>query len=96
MPQQESVMPTFEKGKFLGYETSEFEKTIDFYICSQSDVLVPSIPDLFYTNVAGMRIASGKKKIFVPDEKARPSASFSDYISPYVSKKSHFAYSCFC
>lgn len=92
--QQESVMPEAMKGKFL---SSEFEKVIDFYICSQSDVFVPSsISGLLYTNVAGMRIASGKNQILVPNEIASPSASASEYMSPYVSQKSHFAYSCFC
>lgn len=85
-----------KKGKFLRSKSSEFEKVIDFYICSQSEVFVPSIPGLFYANVAGMRILSGKNQILVPAEIAGPSASASDYISSYESQKNHFAYACFC
>ncbi|KAE9604712.1 hypothetical protein Lalb_Chr11g0074681 [Lupinus albus] len=91
--QQEILMPEAMKGKFLN---SEFEKLIDFYISSQSDVFVPSTPNIFYTNVAGVRIASGKNQILVPNEITNPSLSPSDFMSPYVSQKSHFAYSCFC
>ncbi|KAI4335338.1 hypothetical protein L6164_013992 [Bauhinia variegata] len=93
---KENVMPSAKKGKFLNSESSEFEKAIDFYICSQSDVFVPSAPGLWYENVAGVRIGSGKTQILVPDETESASASPSDYISPYVSQKNHFAYSCFC
>ncbi|KAK7273473.1 hypothetical protein RIF29_14523 [Crotalaria pallida] len=90
---KESVMPEAMKGKFL---SSEFENVIDFHISSQSDVFVPATLDLFYANVAGIRIASGKNQILVPNEITSPSASASDYMSPYVSQKNHFAYSCFC
>lgn len=96
MLQQENVMPAAKKGNFLGTESPEYEKVIDFYICSKSDIFVPSIPGLFYANVAGMRIASGKNQILVPGEIASPSASASHYMSPYVTQKSHFAYACFC
>ena len=89
-------MSASERGRFLDSKTSEFEKIIDFYVCSQSDIFVPSALDLFYTNVAGIRIASGKNQILVPDKKASPLASASNYMSPYVSQKRHFAYSCFC
>ncbi|KHN24633.1 hypothetical protein glysoja_032277 [Glycine soja] len=93
---KETVMAEDKKGKSLSSQSSEFEKVIDFYICSQSEVFVPSIPGLFYANVAGMRIVSGKNQILVPAEISSPSASASDYISPYVSQKNHFAYACFC
>ncbi|KAK7329118.1 hypothetical protein VNO77_23264 [Canavalia gladiata] len=93
---KESVMAEDRKGKFLSSENSEFEKVIDFYVCSQSEVFVPSIPGLFYANVVGMRIALGKNQILVPSEIASPSASAYDYISPYVSQHNHFAYACFC
>ena len=85
-----------KKGKFLRSKSSEFEKVSAFYICSKSEVFVPSIPGLFYANVAGMRILSGKNQILVPAEIAGPSASASDYISSYESQKNHFAYACFC
>lgn len=66
---KEGIMPAEKKAKFLSSESSEFEKAIDFYICSESDVFVPSISGLFYTNVVGKRIASGKSQILVPAQK---------------------------
>lgn len=89
-------MPVDKKGKFLDSDSSEFEKVIDFYVCSQSDVFVPAISGLFYSNVAGKRIATGKTEILVPANIKGDSASVADFISPYVSKKNHLAYSCFC
>ncbi|KAI4344482.1 hypothetical protein L6164_011703 [Bauhinia variegata] len=93
---EESVMPPAKKGKFLNSESSEIEKAIDFYICSHSDVIVASVPGLWYDNVFGVRIGFGKTQILVPDEIKSTSASPFDYISPYVSQRTHFAYSCFC
>ncbi|KAK4257756.1 hypothetical protein QN277_007302 [Acacia crassicarpa] len=78
---------------------SEYEKVIDFNICSESDVFVPSHDGLFYTNVVAMRIASGKNQILVPSHEIAANnlnAASDDFISPYVSHKTHFAYSCFC
>ncbi|GFZ11635.1 O-fucosyltransferase family protein [Actinidia rufa] len=92
---KESIMPVDKKGKYLNSESSEFEKVIDFYICSQSDVFVPAISGLFYANVAGKRIASGRTQILVPAT-VPGSASAADFSSHYVSKKNHLAYSCFC
>ncbi|KAM3267628.1 hypothetical protein P3S67_032046 [Capsicum chacoense] len=93
---KESIMPIDKKAKFLDNENSELEKVVDFYLCSRSDVFVPAISGLFYANVAGKRIASGKTQILVPADISGSSASSTDYISHYVSKKNHFAYSCFC
>lgn len=93
---KESIMPADKKAKFLKSEGSEYEKVIDFYTCSESDVFVPAISDLFYTNVAGKRISAGRTQILVPANIPQSSASASDFISPYVSKKNHLAYSCFC
>ncbi|KAI8529767.1 hypothetical protein RHMOL_Rhmol12G0250900 [Rhododendron molle] len=92
---KEGIMPEDKKAKYLNSETSEFEKAIDFYICSESDVFVPAISGLFYANVAGKRIASGRTQILVPAN-VPGSTSAADFISPYVSKKNHLAYSCFC
>lgn len=89
-------MPADKKPKFLNADASEFEKVIDFYISSRSDVFVPAISGLFYANVAGKRIASGKTQILVPANVAGSSAAVADFISHYVSKKNHLAYSCFC
>ncbi|KAF8392834.1 hypothetical protein HHK36_021073 [Tetracentron sinense] len=94
--QQEGILPGDKKAKFLNSGSNEFEKAIDFYICSQSDVFVPAISGLFYANVAGKRVASGRSQILVPAQIDGPSASASNFISPYVSKKNHMAYSCFC
>ncbi|GLT54291.1 hypothetical protein SLA2020_275020 [Shorea laevis] len=93
---KESIIPADKKAKFLDYEGSEYEKVIDFYICSQSDVFVPAISGLFYSNVAGKRIAAGRTQILVPANIPESSASASDFITHYVSKKNHLAYSCFC
>ncbi|CAN4100026.1 unnamed protein product [Withania somnifera] len=93
---KENIMPIDKKAKFLDSESSELEKVMDFYICSESDVFVPAISGLFYANVAGKRIASGKTQILVPVDIPGSSAALTDYISHYVSKKNHFAYSCFC
>lgn len=90
---KEGIMPADKKVKFL---SSEFEKVIDFHICSQSDIFVPAISGLFYANVAGRRIASANTQTLVPAQITTFSASATDYISPYIYKKNHFAYSCFC
>lgn len=91
---KEGIMPMEKKQKFLGSDTSEYEKVIDFYVSAESDVFVPAISGLFYANVAGKRIGSGKTQILVPDDSASTSAG--NYLSRYVSKKNHMAYSCFC
>lgn len=89
-------MPADQKAKFLNSKSSEYEKVIDFYLCSQSDVFVPAISGLFYSNVAGKRIALGKNQILVPATIREPTASASNFISSYITKKNHLAYSCFC
>ncbi len=89
-------MPADKKETFLDSEGSEYEKVIDFYICSQSDVFVPAISGLFYSNVVGKRIAAGRIQTLVPATIRESSASATDFITPYVSKKNHLAYSCFC
>ena len=45
-------MPEEKRSKHLDSEGSEFEKVIDFYISTESDVFVPAAPGLFYANVA--------------------------------------------
>ncbi|XP_010276723.1 PREDICTED: uncharacterized protein At1g04910-like [Nelumbo nucifera] len=91
---KENIMPAEKKYKFLN--SGSLESAIDFYICSQSDVFVPAISGLFYANVAGKRITSGKTQILIPAQVSNSSASASDFISSYVSKRNHFVYSCFC
>lgn len=89
-------MPVDKKAKFLSSEDSEFEKVIDYYICSESDVFVPAISGLFYTNVVGKRVASGRNQILVPAIIEGTSAPAADHLSSYVVKKNHLAHSCFC
>lgn len=96
MLQQENIMEAAKLEKFLSSEFSELEKVIDFYVCSESDIFVPSIPGVFYANVAGMRIVSGTNQILVPSEIVSSSVSAQDYMSPYVTQKNHIAYACFC
>ncbi|CAI9286213.1 unnamed protein product [Lactuca saligna] len=94
---KEGIMPMEKKQKYLGTDASEYEKVIDFYVCSESDVFVPAISGLFYANVAGKRIGSGKTRILVPANiPSDASVSLGSYVSRYVSKKNHMAYSCFC
>ncbi|KFK35833.1 hypothetical protein AALP_AA4G043000 [Arabis alpina] len=93
---KESIMPSDKKSKYLELENSEYENVIDFYISSRSDVFVPAIPGLFYANTVGKRIALGKPQVLVPAEISGSSGLSTDYISPYISKKNHLAYSCFC
>ncbi|KAL0341762.1 UNVERIFIED_CONTAM: protein MANNAN SYNTHESIS-RELATED 1 [Sesamum calycinum] len=93
---KESIMPMEKRDKFLNSDTSEFEKVIDYYICSESDVFVPAISGLFYANVAGKRIASGRTQMLVPATIPGSSATSEEFMSHYVTKKNHFAYSCFC
>ncbi|CAM8923291.1 unnamed protein product [Rhodiola kirilowii] len=91
------LMPADKKQiKMLG-KSSEYEKIIDFYICTESDVFVPAISGFFYANVVGKRIAACKTQILVPSQISNTSpTSASEYISPYVLRRNHFAYSCFC
>ncbi|KAF6161745.1 hypothetical protein GIB67_013822 [Kingdonia uniflora] len=93
---KEEMIPADKKTKFLNSENSELEKVLDFYVCSQSDVFLPAISGLFYANVAGKRIASGRTQVIVPAQVVPSLASAADFISPYISKKNHMAYSCFC
>ncbi|VVB00545.1 unnamed protein product [Arabis nemorensis] len=93
---KEEIMPSDKKSKYLELENSEYENVIDFYISSRSDVFVPAIPGLFYANTVGKRIALGKPQVLVPAEISGSSGLPTDYISPYISKKNHLAYSCFC
>ncbi|PON53203.1 GDP-fucose protein O-fucosyltransferase [Parasponia andersonii] len=93
---KDGIIPADKKAKILDSDTSEFEKVVDFYVCSQSDVFVPAISGLFYSNVAGKRIAFGKTQIIVPADIPDSSASAADFITHYVTKKNHLAYSCYC
>lgn len=94
--QQDAIIPAYEKAKYQITKSSDFEKVIDFQVCTQADVFVPTISNLFYTNVVAKRIASGKTEVLDPTQKDSTSSSIVNYVSPYISKKSHWAYSCFC
>ncbi|KAE9621254.1 hypothetical protein Lal_00023657 [Lupinus albus] len=93
---KEAIIPADKKTKLEGSQDSELEKVIDFYISSESDVFVAAISGLLYANVAGKRIGNGKTQILVPSDIQGSSASVSNFLSPYISNKNHFAYSCFC
>ncbi|KAL5974108.1 hypothetical protein ACLOJK_030771 [Asimina triloba] len=90
---KEDIIPAEKRHKFVG---AELERAIDFHVCSQGDVFVPAVSGMFYANVAGRRIASGRNQILIPAAIPGPTAPASDYLSSYVSKRSHMAYSCFC
>lgn len=94
---KEGIMPMDKKQEYLDSEAPTLEEVIDFYICSESDVFVPAISGLFYANVAGKRISSGKTQILVPTDISSSSlASPDEFISHYVTKQNHLAYSCLC
>ncbi|XP_004243033.2 protein MANNAN SYNTHESIS-RELATED 1-like [Solanum lycopersicum] len=93
---KDAIIPAYEKAKYQITKSSDFEKVIDFQVCTQADVFVPTISNLFYTNVVAKRIASGKTEVLDPTQKDSTSSSIVNYVSPYISKKSHWAYSCFC
>ncbi|XP_057805180.1 protein MANNAN SYNTHESIS-RELATED 2-like [Salvia miltiorrhiza] len=86
---KDAIMAVDQKARFMDYE-----KIIDFYICTESDIFVPSFPGRFYSIVVGKRIAKGRSQILVPAKNT--SATATHYVSPYIAKRSHFAYSCFC
>ncbi|THU52110.1 hypothetical protein C4D60_Mb10t00560 [Musa balbisiana] len=92
---KDDLIPAEKKAHFLQSGGAELQRALDFQICSKSDVFVPAIAGLFYGNVAGKRIASGRTQILVPSQvpSSSPIAS-SNFISTYVSKKNHLAYSC--
>ncbi|XP_059287066.1 protein MANNAN SYNTHESIS-RELATED 1-like [Lycium ferocissimum] len=94
---KDAIIPAYERAKYQITKDSEFEKVVDFQICTQADVFVPTISNMFYTNVVAKRIASGKTEVLDPTQKGSSSfATAVDYVSPYISKKLHWAYSCFC
>lgn len=93
---KDDIIPADKKDEFLRSESSELERALDFHICSHSDVFVPAISGLFYGNVAGKRIAFGRTQILVPSQVPGSSTRASDFISAYVTKKNHLAYSCYC
>lgn len=59
-------------------------------------MFVPAISGLFHANVVGKRIGLMKTQILIPGDFAPASATAGKYISRYVSKKNHMAYSCLC
>ncbi|KAJ3679468.1 hypothetical protein LUZ60_017479 [Juncus effusus] len=93
---KDDIIPAEKKGQFLKSGNEELRRALDFHICSNSDTFVPAISGLFYGNVAGQRIISGRTRILVPYQMTGSSVSESDFISSYVSKKTHLAYSCMC
>eukprot|EP00249_Psilotum_nudum_P007657 c20723_g2_i1 orf=832-2181(+) len=95
---KEYSMPFNEEKQIFYSGNTQFEKAIDFYICTHSDVFIPAISGMFYLSVAGERIATGKTQILVPTVKEDLSyhVQLSDAVSRYVTRKKHPVYSCFC
>nr|ABR18129.1 unknown [Picea sitchensis] len=95
---KEYSMPFNEERQILYSGKTQFEKALDFYICSQSDIFVPAISGMFYSTVAGQRISLGKTQILVPSSKHDTTSKIRlvDSLSRYVTKKDHSVYSCFC
>ncbi|XP_057852344.1 protein MANNAN SYNTHESIS-RELATED 1 isoform X1 [Cryptomeria japonica] len=95
---KEYSMPFNEERQILYTGKTQFEKALDFYICSQSDIFIPVIPGMFYSVVAGERIALGKTQILVPNLKHNSASKLklADSLSRYMTKKDHSVYSCFC
>ncbi|KAL3644140.1 hypothetical protein CASFOL_012072 [Castilleja foliolosa] len=91
---KDAIVPADEKVKFMDLKSRGYDRYIDFYMCTQGDVFVPAFQNKFYGSVVGKRIGLGKTQIFLPAKKTSELAS--GYISPYIAKKSHFAYSCLC
>ncbi|KAK1399452.1 Protein MANNAN SYNTHESIS-RELATED 1 [Heracleum sosnowskyi] len=83
------LIPSDKMAKF-----SDYSDVIDYHICSHSDVFVPAFSRPFYASVVGVRIALGKTQILDPSQAT--SSNVRDYISSYVTRKNHWAYSCFC
>lgn len=93
---QDDIIPAKKKRQFLQVGNGDMQRALDFHICSNSDTFIPAISGLFYGNVAGRRIISGRTHILVPSLIVGSSASASDFMSTYISKKNHLAYSCLC
>ncbi|KAI3803154.1 hypothetical protein L1987_31303 [Smallanthus sonchifolius] len=89
---KEDIMQEVENVEFVKSELEQ--EIIDFHVCSVSDVFVPAKSGLFYANVVGNRIASGKTDVLVPAQITSNLAQ--DHVPSYISKKSHPAYACFC
>ncbi|XP_051152478.1 protein MANNAN SYNTHESIS-RELATED 2-like isoform X2 [Andrographis paniculata] len=91
---KDAIMPIVEKARFLDANGVGYERLIDHYMCAQGDVFVAAYPSRFYESVVGDRIGRGNTQVFVPA--ASGSGLATNYVSPYVAKKRHPAYSCFC
>lgn len=92
---KDDIMPMDKKDDFLK-SGPELERALDLHICTESDVFVPAISGLFYGNVVGKRIAVGKTQVLVPAQAPDSGAKATDFLSTYISKKNHLAYSCYC
>lgn len=95
---KEYSMPFNEEKQVIFSGNTQFEKAIDFYVCTRSDVFVPALSGIFYVSVSGERIATGRTQILVPTvkEESASSSKISTAISRFVTKRDHAVYSCFC
>ncbi|KAF3789993.1 Uncharacterized protein EJ110_NYTH17427 [Nymphaea thermarum] len=92
---KEYSMPFNEEKQVLYSGRTQFEKALDYYICSRSDLFVPTVSNMFYSNVAGERIRLQNTNMLVPSLQCR-STNFSTCTSRYVTQKDHFVYKCLC
>jgi len=92
---KDDIIPVDKKDNFLR-SGPELERALDLQICTHSDVFVPAISGMFYGNVVGKRIAAGKTQVLVPAQVPNSAVEPTDFISTYISKKNHVAYSCYC
>lgn len=94
---QDDIIPAEKKGQLLKAGNEDLEKAVDIHVCSKSDTFVAAVDGPFYSHVSGRRIASGLTRILLPIQSVSEKwALDSDFLSPFVSKKSHMAYSCYC
>ncbi|KAL4203031.1 hypothetical protein AMTRI_Chr02g224180 [Amborella trichopoda] len=92
---KEYSMPFNEEKQILYSGNTQFERALDFYICSRSDVFVPASSGMFYTHVAGERILLGNTHILVPFRRCS-SLTKDCPMSRYVTRREHFVYKCAC
>lgn len=90
---QDDIIPAEKKDQFLKPGNEDLEKALDIHVCSKSDTFVAAVYGPFYSYVRGRRIASGRSHILLVSDGW---AQDSDFVPPFVSKKSHVAYSCYC
>ncbi|KAF3338856.1 GDP-fucose protein O-fucosyltransferase [Carex littledalei] len=90
---KDDIIPAEKKDQFLIPGNEDLEKALDIHVCSKSDTFVAAVYGPSYSYISGRRIASGRSRILLVSDRW---AQNSDFASPFVSKKSHVAHSCYC